>query len=99
MARQFERATHWASSGEKLPNPPLARRPLRKRKRCQEKPVARLCDSSSDERASCQGADTDDASVTPMRENPRTPSEVGCTSVAESVADAVVESDNDLVEE
>ncbi len=62
-------------------------------------PVARRCDSSSSERASSQGADTYDAIVTPMRENQRTPSEVGCTSVAESVADAVVESDNDLVEE
>ena len=66
VAAQFARAEHWASSGEKLPCPDLPSR--RKRRR----PVARRCSS-----ASSQGADTDDAHVTPKRSNPRTPSEAG----------------------
>ena len=109
VAAQFARAEHWASSGEKLPCPDLPSR--RKRRR----PVARRCSS-----ASSQGADTDDAHVTPKRSNPRTPSEAGSqgadTSDAHvtpkrsnprtpseagsaSVADAVVEPEDDTVGE
>ena len=91
VARQFERAMHWASTGEKLPNSRLgvARR---KRRRChQEKPIARRCDSSSNERASSQGADTDDGSATPRRDDQRTGSEAGSPAAAA----AVVESESD----
>ena len=95
MARQFERAVHWASSGEKLPNLRL-RLPARKRRRRQrqagqEKPIARRCGSSSSERGSSQGADTDDGSATPRRDDQRTGSEAGSFAAAE----AVVESESD----
>ena len=90
VARQFERAMHWASTGEKLPNSPLAVA-RRKRRRCQKKPIARRCDSSSNERASSQGADTDDGSATPRRDDQMTGSEAGSPA---AVA-AVVESESD----
>lgn len=90
VARQFERAMHWASTGEKLPNSPLAVA-RRKRRRCQAKPIARRCDSSSNERASSQGADTDDGSATPRRDDERTGSEAGSSAAAA----AVVESESD----
>ena len=88
VARQFERAMHWASTGEKLANPRL---PARKRVRRQEKPVARRCGFSSSERESSQGADTDDGSATPRRDDQRTGS--GADSFA--AAEAVVESESD----
>ena len=89
VATQFARAEHWAASGEKLPCPDLPSR--RKRRR----PVACFCSSAS-------GADTDDARTpsesprnTPKRSNTRTPSEAGSASVA----DAVVEPEDDAVGE
>ena len=93
MARQFERADHCASSGETQPNPRLrlaATRHGKRRRTYQEKPIARpepTGETSSDERASSQGADTDDASVTPMRQNPRTGSEAGSPAAAEDVVE------------
>jgi len=96
VARQFERAEHYASSGETLPNPRLAVKRNRKRQRINCKPIARRepsGDSASDERASSQTADTDDASVTPMRQNPRTGSEAGSPAAAEDVVET--ESDAD----
>ena len=90
VARQFERAMHWASTGEKLPNSPLAVA-RRKRRRCERKPIARRCDSSSNERASSQGADTDDGNATPRRDDERTGSEAGSSAAAA----AVVESESD----
>ena len=90
VARQFERAVHWASTGEKLANPRF-RLPARKRVRRHAKPVARRCGFSSSERASSQGADTDDGSATPRRDDQRTGSEAGSFAAAE----AVVESESD----
>ena len=90
VARQFERAMHWASTGEKLANLSF-RLPARKRVRRQEKPVARRCGFSSSERASSQGADTDDGSATPRRDDQRTGSEAGSSAAAA----AVVESESD----
>ena len=90
VARQFERAMHWASTGEKLANLSF-RLPARKRVRRHAKPVARRCGFSSSERASSQGADTDDGSATPRRDDQRTGSEAGSSAAAA----AVVESESD----
>ena len=90
VARQFERAMHWASTGEKLANLSF-RLPARKRVRRHAKPVARRCGFSSSERESSQGADTDDGSATPRRDDQMTGSEAGSPAAAA----AVVESESD----
>ena len=79
------------ATGEELPNAPHAthRAGRRKRKR-QAKPVARRCDTSSNEPT---GTDKDDASATPRGDSPNTGSEAGSTSAAQ----AVVEPERDVV--
>ena len=90
-ARQFARADHWASTGEELPNAPRAtHRASKRRRKRQAKPVARRCDTSSNEPT---GTDKDDASATPRGDSPNTGSEAGSTSAAQ----AVVEPERDVV--